>query len=156
MTIQVRDSVVIARPAAEVFAFVADHQNLPAWTVGVKTSQRLTAGPPGPGSTYRIEGTLLGRTIRSSYQVTAFDPGRGFEGTMTSPVFGFSERYRFEADHEATCVQMTATAEPHGIFRLLAPVMAAGIRRQVKADHRRLKALLEHRDAQASPIAAAP
>jgi uncharacterized membrane protein len=156
MTIHVSDSVVIARPAAEVFAFVADHQNLPAWTVGVKTSRRLTAGPSGNGSTYRIEGTLLGRTIRSSYQVTAFDPGRGFEGTMTSPVFGFSERYRFEADHEATRVQMTATAEPYGIFRFLAPVMAAGIRRQVKADHRRLKALLEHRDAQASPIATAP
>ncbi len=156
MTIHVRDSVVIARPAAEVFAFVADHQNLPAWTVGVKTSRRLTAGPPGNGSTYRIEGTLLGRTIRSSYQVTAFDPGRGFEGMMTSPAFGFSERYRFEADHQATRVQMTASAEPHGIFRFLAPVMAAAVRRQVKADHRRLKALLEHRDAQASPMPAAP
>ena len=156
MTIHVSDSVVIARSAAEVFAFVADHQNLPAWTVGVRTSQRLTAGPPGNGSRYKIEGKLLGRTIRSSYQVTAFDPGRGFDGTMTSPVFGFTERYRFEPDHDATRVQMTASAEPHGIFRLLAPVMAAGIRRQVKADHRRLKALLEHRHAQASPIATAP
>jgi uncharacterized membrane protein len=156
MTIHVSDSVVIARSAAEVFAFVADHQNLPAWTVGVRTSQRLTAGPPGNGSRYKIEGKLLGRTIRSSYQVTAFDPGRGFDGTMTSPVFGFTERYRFEPDHDATRVQMTASAEPHGIFRLLAPVMAAGIRRQVRADHRRLKALLEHRDTQASPMAAAP
>ena len=156
MTIHVSDSVVIARSAAEVFAFVADHQNLPAWTVGVRTCQRLTAGPPGNGSRYKIEGKLLGRTIRSSYQVTAFDPGRGFDGTMTSPVFGFTERYRFEPDHDATRVQMTASAEPHGIFRLLAPVMAAGIRRQVRADHRRLKALLEHRDTQASPMAAAP
>jgi hypothetical protein len=39
---------------------------------------------------------------------------------------------------------MTATAEPHGVFRFLAPVMAAGIRRQVRADHRRLKTILEH------------
>ena len=156
MTIHVSDSVVIARPAAEVFAFVADHQNLPAWTVGVRTSRRLTTGPPGNGSRYKIEGKLLGRTIRSSYQVTAFDPGRGFDGTMTSPIFGFTERYRFEADHDATRVQMTASAEPHGIFRLLAPVMAAGVRRQVRADHRRLKALLEHQDTQAVPMAAAP
>lgn len=156
MTIHVSDSAVIARPAAEVFAFVADHQNLPAWTVGVRTSRRLTAGPPGNGSRYKIEGRLLGRTIRSSYQVIAFDPGRGFDGTMTSPMFGFTERYRFEADHDATRVQMTASAEPHGIFRLLAPVMAAGVRRQVRADHRRLKALLEHQDTQAGPMAAAP
>ncbi|HLK72165.1 MAG TPA: SRPBCC family protein [Streptosporangiaceae bacterium] len=134
-----------------MFAFVADHQNLPAWTVGVKSSQRITAGPAGRGSTYRIEGMLLGRTIRSSYEVTAFEPGRGFEGTMTSPMFGFSERYRFEAEHAATRVQMSAIAEPHGSFRLLAPVMAAGIRRQVKADHRRLKALLEGRNDLVAP-----
>ena len=31
-----------------------------------------------------------------------------------------------------------------GLFGFLAPVLAAGIRRQVRADHRRLKAILEH------------
>jgi len=36
MAISVSDSVVIARPVGEVFGFVADHENLPAWTVGVK------------------------------------------------------------------------------------------------------------------------
>ena len=144
MTIHVADSVIIARPVAQVFAFVADHQNLPAWTVGVKQSQRLTGGPPGSGSRYRVVGTLLGRTIQSSYQVTAFEPGRSFEGTMTSPMFGFSEQYRFEPDGQAMRVSMTATAEPHGVFRFLAPAMTAGIRRQVRADHRRLKAILEH------------
>jgi uncharacterized membrane protein len=143
MTIHVTDSVIITKPVAQVFAFVADHQNLPAWTVGVKQSQRLTSGPPASGSRYRIVGTLLGRTIQSSYQVTAFEPGRSFEGTMNSPMFGFSEQYRFEPDGQATRVSMTATAEPHGVFRFLAPVMTAGIRRQVKADHRRLKTFLE-------------
>ena len=127
-----------------VFAFVADHQNLPAWTVGVKQSGRLTGGPPASGSRYRVVGTLLGRTIQSSYQVTAFEPGRSFERTMTSPVFGFSEQYRFEPEGQATRVSMTATAEPHGVFRFLAPIMTAGIRRQVRADHRRLKTILEH------------
>ena len=83
MAIHVHDSVVIARPVEQVFAFVADHQNLPAWTIGVKNSERLTDGPPANGSRYRVVGTLLGRTIQSSYQVTAFEPGRGFEGTLT-------------------------------------------------------------------------
>jgi hypothetical protein len=59
-------------------------------------------------------------------------------------MFGFSEQYRFEPDAQATRVSMTATVEPFGIFRFLAPVLAAGIRRQVRADHRRLKAILEH------------
>ena len=46
MVIDVSDSVVITRPVSEVFAFVADHENLPAWTVGVKHSERVTEGPP--------------------------------------------------------------------------------------------------------------
>ena len=69
MTIHVSDSVVIARPAAEVFAFVADHQNLPAWTVGVKTSRRLTAGPRGTaartGSKARCSAGPSGPATRS-------------------------------------------------------------------------------------------
>ncbi len=62
---------------------------------------------------------------------------------MSSPLFGFSERYRFEPDGAGTRVSMSAAVEPRGVFRALTPIMAAGVRRQVKADHRRLKALLE-------------
>jgi Polyketide cyclase / dehydrase and lipid transport len=143
MTINVSDSVVIVRPVSEVFAFVADHENLPAWTVGVKEARRLTEGRPASGSRYRVVGRLLGRSIESSYLVTGFEPGRGFEGTMTSPMFGFSERYGVESAGDGTRVSMSATVEPHGLFRLLGPVLAAGARRQVKADHRHLKTVLE-------------
>ena len=34
-------------------------RTLPAWTVGVKQSRRLTANPPAAGSEYRVGGTLL-------------------------------------------------------------------------------------------------
>lgn len=144
MTITVSDSVVIARPVDAVFAFLADHENLPAWTVGVKQSRRLTAGPAAVGTTYRVVGVLLGRPVESSYQITAFEPGRGFAATMTSPMFGFCEQYRFEPDHAGTRVSMSAAVEPHGVFQFLSPIMTAGVRRQVRADHRRLKTLLEH------------
>ena len=143
MTISVSDSVVIARPVDVVFAYVSDHENLPAWTVGVKQSRRLTDGPPAAGARYRVVGTLLGRPVESSYQVTAFDPGCGFDGTMTSPMFGFCEQYRFEQDQGGTRVSMSANVETHGVFRFLSPVMTVGVRRQVRADHRRLKTVLE-------------
>ena len=143
VTIRVSDSVVIARPVDVVFSFVSDHENLPAWTVGVKQSRRLTDGPPAAGARYRVVGRLLGRPVESSYQVTVLEPGRGFDGTMTSPMFGFCEQYRFEHDQDGTRVSMSADVEPHGVFRFLSPVMTAGVRRQVRADHRRLKAVLE-------------
>jgi carbon monoxide dehydrogenase subunit G len=142
MAIEVSGSVVISKPVAEVFAFVADHENLPAWTMGVKASRRLTQGPPATGVKYRIVGKLLGRSVESSYEVTAFEHDRGFEGMTTSPMFGFSETYRFEPDGAATRVSMTAAVGPRRVLRLLTPIMAAGVRRQVNADHR-LKAVLE-------------
>lgn len=151
MAINVSDSVIIARPVDEVFAFVADHENLPAWTVGVKESARRTPGRPATGAEYRIVGVMLGRRVESSYQLTAYEPGRGYAATMTSPMFGFSEQYRFEAADGGTLVSMSGTAEPHGVFRFLSPVMAAGMRRQVRADHRRLKTLLEQRAPVADP-----
>jgi uncharacterized membrane protein len=153
MAIRVSDSVVIARPVDVVFGFVADHENLPAWTVGVKQSQRLTPGPPAAGSTYRVVGELLGRPVESSCQVTAFEPGRGFEGTMTSPMLGLSEQYRFEPDQGGTRVSMKAAVEPRGVFRFLSPIMNAGVRRQVRADHRRLKTVLEHQAPVSEPTA---
>ena len=58
-------------------------------------------------------------------------------------MFGFSEWYRFESDHDATRVSMSAVVEPRGLFRLVAPIMHAGIRLQVKADHRRLMTVLQ-------------
>ena len=108
---------VIARPLAQVFAFVADHRNLPAWTVGVKNAERLTAGPPASGSRYRIEGKMIGRTIESSYQVTAFEPGRGFEGTMTSPIkdpscIGPSLRSGHTLEPHRRCWTRPGTARP--------------------------------------------
>ena len=122
---------------------MANHENLPKWTVGVKESERLTPAPPAPGTTYRVVGQLLGRSIESSYEITVFDHDRGFQGTMNSPMFSYSERYRFDPDGDDTRVSMSAGAEPHGAFRLPAPAMALGVHRQVKADHRRLKSLLE-------------
>jgi hypothetical protein len=65
---------------AVVFAFVADHQNLPAWTVGAKKSERLTGGLRPSGSRYRVVGTLLGRTatrsrLRARLQLAGHDRG---------------------------------------------------------------------------------
>ena len=99
--------------------------------VGVKASRRLTEVAPAFGAKYRIVGKLLGRSVESSYEITAFDRDRGFGGTTRSPMFGFSERYRFEPDGAGTRVSMSATVEPRGVFRGL------------RTDHRRLKALLE-------------
>ena len=143
MAIHVSDSVIIARPIDEVFAYMANYENLPFWTVGVTASRRLSEGEVTTGSRYCIVGTLLGRSVESNYIVTRFERGKRLEGTMTSPMFGFSESYSFEPDPVGTRVTLRVEVQPAGIFRLIGPVMAVGVRRQITADHHRLKHLLE-------------
>ena len=85
-------------------------------------------GAPAFGAKYRIVGKLLGRSVESSYEITAFDRDRGFGGTTRSPMFGFSERYRFEPDGAGTRVSMSAAVEPRGVFGALAPIIAGSRR----------------------------
>ena len=53
-------SIIIDRSPQEVFAFVTDLNNLPKWQGGRETFQWITEGPPGVGSRYNVQVTILG------------------------------------------------------------------------------------------------
>ena len=78
---------------------MADHENLPAWTVGSRHPADRPKGHPAVGARYRVR-WQTSRPVRRlmGYEITAFDRDRGLSGTMRSPMFGFSERHRFEPD----------------------------------------------------------
>jgi uncharacterized membrane protein len=145
-TIHVEDEVDIRRPPSEVFAFVGNHENLPVWTVGVKRATRTTPPPVGVGTRYDVVGRILGRRVKSTYEVTAYEPGRVVAGRMESSFFSFDEEYRFEGNGNGrTRVRLRADARPGGVVRFLRPVLGPALQRQVRADHRRLRTALERR-----------
>jgi uncharacterized membrane protein len=82
LAIHVEDEVEIRRPPSEVFAFVGNHENLPIWTEGVKRATRTTEPPVGVGTRYVVVGRILGRRVESTYEVTAYEPGRLVAGRM--------------------------------------------------------------------------
>ena len=106
MAISVSDSVVIARPDPEVFAYVVDHENL------------ATRSPASSRARLRGDHDLA--------------PVRVLRAVLV----------RIRRRRDARLDERRRRAPR----RLPAPHtdMAAGVRRQVKADHRRLKTVLEH------------
>ena len=54
-----KQSVLIDRPLAEVFAFVSNLENDPPWTAAVEV-RRTSQGPVGVGTTFSGAGPLLG------------------------------------------------------------------------------------------------
>lgn len=43
------NTVTIQRPAEEVFAFLADFENIPKWNYAIEDTSKTTAGPVGAG-----------------------------------------------------------------------------------------------------------
>ena len=43
------NTVTIQRPAEEVFAFLADFENIPKWNYAIEETSKTSAGPVGVG-----------------------------------------------------------------------------------------------------------
>jgi len=111
-------SVTINRPAADVFAFLADGENERRWRSGVLDLQRVSG--QGAGTVYRqgIRGPG-GRRIAADYRITAYEPNSllAFE-TIAGPVRP-SGQFRLQETGGATTLTMSLQAELAGIKRLL-------------------------------------
>jgi Polyketide cyclase / dehydrase and lipid transport len=68
-----QNTVAIDRPADEVFAFLADLQNIPAWNYAIARTVQTSPGPAEAGATYRQARTMP-RSSGEVFEVTVFTP----------------------------------------------------------------------------------
>jgi uncharacterized protein YndB with AHSA1/START domain len=125
------NSIEIARPAEEVFAYVTDPSTMPEWQEGV-VSGHMDAPTTSVGSTCTTIRKIGGREREVSTTITEYDPprrwaDRGIDGPIRAIVAvtveplgdGSSSRLTIELDFTG-----------HGIGRLLVPLV---VRRQAFA-----------------------
>ncbi len=146
--INVRTQVDIARPAAEVFAFVSDQTNAPHWQEGLHEVRRTTHGPIGVGSEHVFIRVFAGRLIESSNRFVAYDESGLFvEFEIPSgPITGVAS-YRVEPTGVDTCrVTGAVRFRVSGVMRLATPLLSYVMKRDSERDDRRLKSLLEARN----------
>jgi uncharacterized protein YndB with AHSA1/START domain len=135
---------VISRPAAEVFAFVADSSNNPRWQKGQQSCEWTSAPPIGVGSTYDQVARFLGRTLVNRFEVIEYGPGRSMTIRSDEGSFPIEVRRSVEPiDPTRTRLTAEIKGEPTGMFRLAAPLVRWFGQRSVDADYDRLKTLLE-------------
>jgi carbon monoxide dehydrogenase subunit G len=116
---QATGSVSIARPAHDVFIFVADGTNASKWRSGV-LDVALVSGE-GAGALYKqgVSGPG-GRRVSADYRVTSFEPDRSFGFETTSGPVRPTGRFDFEpADGGGTRVTFSLQAELGGLKKLL-------------------------------------
>jgi len=131
----------IARPAADVFAYVTDPERLPSWQTNTISS--VPDGPMAVGTRLReVHRAPGGKELASVVEVTAYEPGRAFalhvvEGT---PV---DLRIELEESDGATLMRLRAFGRLTGAMRLAQPLLQRVLRRQFARQCETLKRLLE-------------
>jgi len=137
-------SIEIARPLADVIAFVDNCDNDPLWQSSVWETVQLTEGPPAKGTRYHVKQKFLGRIIDQYWEVTerAADGSFWRAKTVAGP-FSMDVTMRFEATDGGTRVTRTMRLDVGRFFKLPASLITRIAEREVQVDFETLKLLLE-------------
>lgn len=143
--INVEVGMIINRPIEDVFAFVANLENLSKWDTDFQEAKRLTSTPNGVGATYQC---LLkypgGKTATQKVETTEYTENMKitYESEPTK-IAKARVSIRFEPVAEGTKITSLLQPEFYGLLRLLEPLMTGAIRRSHTAHLSNLKPLLE-------------
>ena len=94
-----QNTVTIRRAIEDVFAFLADFENVPTWNYAIVETKKTSPGPVAVGSTYR-QLRSIPDTSEEGFEVTAFEP------TSRLEVHG---NIGISSPPSATCSRLRAT-----------------------------------------------
>jgi uncharacterized protein YndB with AHSA1/START domain len=115
---RVHASILIRRPIAAVFAYLITPSRLSCWVAGVATADGPTPDRQGLGATLLVRTTARSGTVRSSWEVTAYEPPRtlALRGLDDAP--GVEVRWTLEGlAVDATRVWVEADVHALGFFQ---------------------------------------
>jgi uncharacterized protein YndB with AHSA1/START domain len=141
--LKIEISNVINRPVEEVFAVASDPETYPKWSPGLIEVKRISEGPIGVGTTWRLVRQALGLRLEGDLDLTEYEPNRKFTLDSKSRPFPGEARWTFDAVEGATRVSVVLQAEPGGFFKLAEPLLRSFTKRTMETELANLKDLVE-------------
>ena len=130
--------VSIDRPVGEVFAYVTDVRNVPAWQESAESAEWIEEG-----RSFRERRSFMGRSAEIELEVTALEADRRFDVRAVRAPVKFEIRHSFEGRDSGTLLRVHGEAKLGGALRLAAGMAKRQAEGQFRKDFQRLKALLE-------------
>ena len=132
----------LKRPVEQVFAFLADYQNLRTWQSNLIENEQLTEGPFRVGTRFReVRRTGPGQSEIHG-EITDFEPNKRFS-TKTSTKPQVTVSYSLEGENGGTRLNYKFVMLTSGMMRLLEPLIAGSIKKDTNLDFQKLKHILE-------------
>jgi uncharacterized protein YndB with AHSA1/START domain len=136
------NTVTINRPHREVFAYLADFENVPRWNYAIERTRKITDGPVGVGSRYHQTRTLPRRS-EETFEITAFEPDRTIVVRGDLGPFHGDIEYVIESSGDTTVVANTMDLTASGPLRVVAPLASSRVSNAVAANLDVLRKILE-------------
>ncbi|WP_160096548.1 SRPBCC family protein [Rhodococcus sp. T7] len=141
----VEQSVVIARPASEVWAFLTDAANWPSWEASIVECEQLSDGELGVGTRWRGVNRILGKKLDWGTEFVEYQPEKVATSKSVEGKFGFTATTRLEEVDGGTLFTYRVDSESGlgGVFGKLAdPIVAKAYSRTMRASLDNLADLL--------------
>jgi uncharacterized protein YndB with AHSA1/START domain len=134
-------TVDVARPPAEVFAYLTDVSKLPEWQA--TASEAEIDGAVRLGARIRERRHFLGRDVRTELEVTTYDPPRRFDVRSHGGPAELAIRHTLSPTDEGTRLRAEVDVTLGRMLRIAAQGALKLAEREFRGDFARLKELLE-------------
>ncbi len=135
------------RSVADVFAYVANMENLGEWGEGITAVKQIrpadgaAPGLPGVGAVYRcnIGPTVPVLGMAGDYRIVSLERDQSLVCRLDSPMLSFEDTYTFEERDGGTLLRIRDQLTPPFFLALATGLLAPLIRRQLEQDCRNLE-----------------
>ncbi len=147
---RVESEIGVARTRPEVFAYLRDARQLPEYMSDFESVEQVSEGSPRVGTRYRYR--MSRGQAEGTFEWTKFVPSShlAWSGPAVRAGLGSMQPAGWwdlsDGPEGVTMVKLVMAPTPGGLFRLLAPFIAAGMRRGNEQALQQLKERLEGTD----------